>query len=217
MGDFNEEPFDTSLVTHALSTRQRTKVTHARDTPLLWNLMWPTAGIPDGSFYFSNQPNVLDQFLVNMALADAPLQADPDTARVLKPPRHDRSRRLPQAHSFRRHGQTRRSERLLRPLPHHPHRHRPRLTNGHEWLELGEGGRRSPRCVLFRCSLARTWARGSWCRPLPRGRPGEDRRAAGWACGGHRPLSAPSALAASVAHLQVSRSGTRHLLHSIVS
>jgi predicted extracellular nuclease len=32
MGDFNDEPFDTSLVQHALSTRQRAKVTAARRT-----------------------------------------------------------------------------------------------------------------------------------------------------------------------------------------
>ena len=37
MGDFNDEPFDTSLVTQALSTRQRRKVPNA-DNPLLWNL-----------------------------------------------------------------------------------------------------------------------------------------------------------------------------------
>ena len=32
MGDFNDEPFDTSLVLHALSTRQRAKVTLAQRT-----------------------------------------------------------------------------------------------------------------------------------------------------------------------------------------
>jgi predicted extracellular nuclease len=71
MGDFNDEPFDTSLVRHALSTRQRAKVTSARENPLLWNLMWPDAGLPDGSFYFDNQPNMLDQFLVNKNMATA--------------------------------------------------------------------------------------------------------------------------------------------------
>ena len=65
MGDFNDEPFDTSLVRHALSTRQRAKVTDARENPLLWNLMWPIAGLREGSLYFDNQPNMLDQFLVN--------------------------------------------------------------------------------------------------------------------------------------------------------
>jgi predicted extracellular nuclease len=88
MGDFNDEPFDTSLVRHALSTRQRAKVTSAREEPLLWNLMWPIAGLPDGSFYFDNQPNMLDQFLVNknMAIGDAPIKADPATAQILKVP-----------------------------------------------------------------------------------------------------------------------------------
>jgi hypothetical protein len=34
--------------------------------------MWPIAGAPDGSFYFDNQPKMLDQFLVkkNMAIGD---------------------------------------------------------------------------------------------------------------------------------------------------
>jgi Endonuclease/Exonuclease/phosphatase family len=79
MGDFNDEPFDISLVRHALSTRQQAKVTSGREEPLLWNLMWPIAGTPDGSFYFDNQPNMLDQFMVNknMATGDAPIKIDP--------------------------------------------------------------------------------------------------------------------------------------------
>ncbi len=87
MGDFNDEPFDDSLVRHALSTRQRTKVNSARERPLLWNLMWRAAGAPEGSFYFDNQPNVLDQFLANksMAVDDAVLRVNPTTARILKP------------------------------------------------------------------------------------------------------------------------------------
>ena len=43
MGDFNDEPFDTSLVLHALGTRQRRRVVEP-DTPRLWNLMWPAVG-----------------------------------------------------------------------------------------------------------------------------------------------------------------------------
>jgi predicted extracellular nuclease len=88
MGDFNDEPFDPSLVRHALSTRQRAKVTLAREEPLLWNLMWPIAGLPDGSFYFDNQPNMLDHFLINknMSTGDAPIKGNPGTAQILKPP-----------------------------------------------------------------------------------------------------------------------------------
>jgi hypothetical protein len=87
MGDFNDEPFDPSLVRHALSTRQRAKVTSARLEPLLLNLMWPLAGLPDGSFYFDNAPNMLDQFLINknMATGGAPIKGNPGTAQILKP------------------------------------------------------------------------------------------------------------------------------------
>lgn len=88
LGDFNDEPFDISLVRHALSTRQKAKVTSARENPLLWNLMWPAAGTPDGTFYFQSQPNMLDQFLVNkpMATTDAPIKADAATAEIFKFP-----------------------------------------------------------------------------------------------------------------------------------
>jgi hypothetical protein len=87
MGDFNDEPFDPSIVIHALGTRQRQRVLLA-DTPRLWNLVWPIMGIPDGSFYYENQPNMLDQFLVNkyMVVEQAPLRAEPDTARMLRFP-----------------------------------------------------------------------------------------------------------------------------------
>ena len=84
MGDFNDEPFP-SLVRRALSTRQRAKVTSAREEPLSWNLMWPIVGAPDGSFYFDNQPNHLDQFMINknMATGDAPI------SRALRPMHSD--------------------------------------------------------------------------------------------------------------------------------
>jgi Endonuclease/Exonuclease/phosphatase family len=87
MGDFNDEPFDTSLVVHALSTRQQRRVIRA-DTPRFWNLMWPGAGLPEGTFYFNNEPNVLDQFLVNanMARQDSPIRADASTVDILRFP-----------------------------------------------------------------------------------------------------------------------------------
>jgi hypothetical protein len=87
MGDFNDEPFDTSLVAHALSTRQRNKVTNAK-IPALWNLMWPAVGGPDGTFYFDNQPNLLDQFLVNrnMATLTASLRVDPASVEIVRLP-----------------------------------------------------------------------------------------------------------------------------------
>ena len=96
MGDSTDEPFDTTLLgsTRAPSTRQRAKVTNARENPLLWNLMWPDAGLPDGSFYFDNQPNMLDQFLVNknMATGDAPIKVNPGTGPDPQTAGHGRSR-----------------------------------------------------------------------------------------------------------------------------
>jgi predicted extracellular nuclease len=87
MGDFNDEPFDPSLVIHALSTRQRQRVTEG-DAPRMWNLMWPALGQPGGTFYFDNQPNVLDQFLVNknMAKQNSPIRAKVDTVEILRFP-----------------------------------------------------------------------------------------------------------------------------------
>jgi len=88
MGDFNDEPFDTSLVIHALSTRQRQRVIDA-DNPLFWNLSWTVIGDPtDGSFYYNNEPNLLDQILVNknMARQDSPIRVKPDTVEILRFP-----------------------------------------------------------------------------------------------------------------------------------
>ena len=59
---------------YALSTRQRAKVLGGT-SPGLWNLMWDTLGAGEGSFYFDNFANMLDQFLVdkNMATQTSPV------------------------------------------------------------------------------------------------------------------------------------------------
>lgn len=86
MGDFNDEPFDTSLVVHALSTRRSQRTMNAREVPRLWNLMWPLLGQGEGTFYYDNQPNMLDQFLVNknMIGTEAGLRADPDSVEIVR-------------------------------------------------------------------------------------------------------------------------------------
>ena len=51
----------------------------------MWNLVWPMAGTPDGSVYFDNQPNILDQFMINKGMtAHAALNVDPATTLILK-------------------------------------------------------------------------------------------------------------------------------------
>lgn len=65
MGDFNDEPFDRSLVDYALSLRSLKKVVNARTVAYFLNLMWPVVGQGKGSLYYDNLPNVFDQFLAN--------------------------------------------------------------------------------------------------------------------------------------------------------
>lgn len=85
MGDFNDEPPDTSLVDYALSTRQRAKVLSGT-SPRLWNLMWPLLGEGAGSFYFNNFANMLDQFLANknMIKQDSPIRIVPDSLEIVR-------------------------------------------------------------------------------------------------------------------------------------
>jgi hypothetical protein len=84
VGDFNDEPWDRSLVDYALSTVSRSKTNRARN-PRLWNLMWPIAGAGVGSHYFDNFPNLLDQALVTRGIGrtTSELRAEPGAAEVL--------------------------------------------------------------------------------------------------------------------------------------
>lgn len=64
MGDFNDEPHNTSLSRHALSMRSQTRVKYAHSA-YFYNLMWNLMDDNVGTFYYNNLPNMLDQFLVN--------------------------------------------------------------------------------------------------------------------------------------------------------
>ncbi|MDQ3761815.1 MAG: endonuclease/exonuclease/phosphatase [Actinomycetota bacterium] len=87
MGDFNDEPFDLSLIQYALSTRQRAKVLSG-PSPRLWNLMWHILGTGEGTLYFDNFANLFDQFLVNrnMARQTSPIRASPDSVELIRFP-----------------------------------------------------------------------------------------------------------------------------------
>jgi hypothetical protein len=137
-----------------LSTRQRQRVIEA-DTPRLWNLMWRAAGTPDGSFYFNNEPNQLDQFLVNanMAPPAGSLQVAADTARILHLP--GPSIRASTRSPDRSGGwEPDRPDRLLRPLSHRHAGHRDLLTRPRRLLDRPQSGTaRSlglPRCSRLR-------------------------------------------------------------------
>jgi endonuclease/exonuclease/phosphatase family metal-dependent hydrolase len=87
MGDFNDEPFDRSLVGYALSTQSRTKVVNSQSLRFL-NLMWPLMGQGFGTYYYDNFPNVLDQFLANKNLVkqNVPLRVFPESLEIVRLP-----------------------------------------------------------------------------------------------------------------------------------
>jgi predicted extracellular nuclease len=87
MGDFNDEPFNISLVQYALSLRSKTIVINAKNS-CFYNLMWDILDDSNGSFYFDNLPNMLDQFLVNKNLIkkDSKVSVKENTVKVNKFP-----------------------------------------------------------------------------------------------------------------------------------
>jgi predicted extracellular nuclease len=68
LGDFNDQPFDRSLVDYALATNNRGQVERGREVPRFLNLMWPLAGAAEGSYVFEGQPHLLDQVLAGRSL-----------------------------------------------------------------------------------------------------------------------------------------------------
>lgn len=78
MGDFNDDPFDLSLLVHAVARREHGDVERA-DSAKLFNLAWSYMtqtvtdhrGKPrtiDGTLYFGGDGNVFDQILVSQGL-----------------------------------------------------------------------------------------------------------------------------------------------------
>lgn len=79
MGDFNDEPFNRSLTEYAMSVDNTVKISNARKpsadshitvrVPYVYNLMWKLLGEGKFTFMFEGDGNLLDQFLVNRAIA----------------------------------------------------------------------------------------------------------------------------------------------------
>ena len=83
MGDFNDEPFDRSLVEYALSTNNLEKVKSGRN-PYLYNLMWEIAGGRTGTYVYGGNSSILDQFLVSKGLLikNAKIKLDASSAKI---------------------------------------------------------------------------------------------------------------------------------------
>ena len=69
MGDFNDEPFDRSLVEYAKSTHIIKQIENSTTTDYLYNLSAACINGKLGTYVFGNEINVLDQFLVSKAIA----------------------------------------------------------------------------------------------------------------------------------------------------
>lgn len=87
MGDFNDEPFDRSVIKHALALSHSLKIKFSRDKPWLYNLMYPLVGKGIGTFYFNNFPNLLDQFMVSKGIvSEKEFKIKEDSIQILKFP-----------------------------------------------------------------------------------------------------------------------------------
>ncbi len=69
MGDFNDEPFDRSLVDYAQSTHILKQIENSTTTDYLYNLSAACINGKLGTYVFGNEINMLDQFLVSKAIA----------------------------------------------------------------------------------------------------------------------------------------------------
>ncbi len=64
MGDFNDEPYNRSIIEYARGSNNKTSVKNSRTVPKLYNLMWQL--LADGSAtYFHRKGVILDQFMVS--------------------------------------------------------------------------------------------------------------------------------------------------------
>lgn len=87
MGDYNDEPFNRSIQEYALAARDPGRVRYSRSGHLL-NLMWPLMqGHDPGTYIYSSDWNMLDQFLVSygMLRAKSNVRADINSVNIFRP------------------------------------------------------------------------------------------------------------------------------------
>lgn len=70
MGDFNDNPYNRSMIQYFLSTDSKKKVEKATSAPRVYNLMWPLMGKGIGTFYWDNFAQYYDQFLVSKRIVE---------------------------------------------------------------------------------------------------------------------------------------------------
>ena len=70
MGDFNDNPYNRSIMDYALGTNVADKLKRAKN-PVLYNLMWPLLAKGVGTHYYGGEINILDQFMVSDGILSA--------------------------------------------------------------------------------------------------------------------------------------------------
>jgi endonuclease/exonuclease/phosphatase family metal-dependent hydrolase len=97
MGDFNDMPFNRSLMDYAFSTPYKEQVAKSEHIPFFYNLMWPLITQGFGTYYFGKKepdpchdkyttyPNMLDQFMVSKSIAfEKRIRVKKDSVKVNK-------------------------------------------------------------------------------------------------------------------------------------
>lgn len=95
IGDFNDDPFDESLLIHARATRERGDVERSQSAASFYNLAWRyleqqgrdqrnNPKLLHGTIYFDGNGNIFDQILVSKGLlqSNSPLKVDETTAKI---------------------------------------------------------------------------------------------------------------------------------------
>lgn len=67
LGDFNDEPFNRSLIEYALSINDSRRVISGKN-PYLLNLMWPILASGAGTYTYGGQWNLFDQIMVSRGI-----------------------------------------------------------------------------------------------------------------------------------------------------
>jgi len=97
MGDFNDMPFNRSLMDYAFSTPYKEQVEKSENTLFFYNLMWTLISNGYATCYFGKEdpdpcikkfttyPNMLDQFMISKAIAlEKKLKIKQNSVRVIK-------------------------------------------------------------------------------------------------------------------------------------
>ena len=95
MGDFNDDPFDESLMIHAMATRERGDVTRSTSAARFYNLTWRymvqetkdckgKKKLLHGTIYYGGNGFLFDQLLVSkgLLLQKSPIRVDEASARI---------------------------------------------------------------------------------------------------------------------------------------